>query len=121
MAETTDRVADDRVTDPTRQLVVEWSVCGIAAAASRFIPVPLVDDFVKERATWYAVHRTLRALDRTFDEDAVEVLWAGTDNVGRSMLRAVRSVPRRILLFPVRKYVAIFGSVRGVPNDVMRV
>jgi hypothetical protein len=116
MAGTTDRLAD-----PTRQLVVEWATCGIAAAASRFIPVPLVDDVVKDRATWYAVHRTLRAHERTFDEDAVEVLWSGTDNLGRSMARALGSVPRRILLFPVRKYVAIFGSVRGVPNDVLRV
>jgi hypothetical protein len=33
----------------------------------------------------------------------------------------VLAVPRAILLFPIRKYVAIFGSVRGVPNDVMRV
>ena len=31
------------------------------------------------------------------------------------------AVPRKLLLFPIRKYVAIFGSVRGVPNDVMRV
>jgi hypothetical protein len=116
MAGTTDAVAD-----PTRQLVVEWSACGIAAAATRFIPVPLVDDLVKDRATWYAVHRTLKAHDRTFDEDTVEVLWTGTDGLGRSMVRAIASVPRRILFFPMRKYVALFGSVRGVPNDVMRV
>jgi hypothetical protein len=30
-------------------------------------------------------------------------------------------VPRRVALFPVRKYVALFGSVRGVPTDVMTV
>ena len=30
-------------------------------------------------------------------------------------------VPRRLLLFPVRKYTAVFGAVRGVPNDVARV
>ena len=100
---------------------MEWSLCGIAAAASRFIPVPLVDDAVKGRATQYAVHRTLKAHGRTFDEDAVEVLWDGTEGVGGQWLRAIKSVPRRILFFPVRKYVAIFGSVRGVPNDVMRI
>ena len=26
-----------------------------------------------------------------------------------------------MLLFPIRKYVAVFGAVRGVPTDVMRV
>ena len=30
-------------------------------------------------------------------------------------------MPRRVLLFPIRKYVALFGSVRGVPTDVMTV
>ncbi len=35
--------------------------------------------------------------------------------------RYLRTVPRRVLLFPVRKYVALFGSVRGVPTDVMTV
>jgi hypothetical protein len=116
MAGTTDAVAD-----PTRQLVVEWSMCGIAAAATRFIPVPMVDDVIKDRATWYAVHRTLKAHDRTFDDDTVEVLWEGTEGLGRSVARSILSIPRRILFFPIRKYVALFGSVRGVPNDVMRV
>jgi hypothetical protein len=109
------------VADPPRQLVVEWALCGIAAAASRFIPVPFVDEVVKGRATRYAVHRTLRAHGRTYDDEAVEPLYEGLDSVGKSFARGVRSIPRRIVLFPIRKYVAIFGSVRGVPNDVMRV
>ena len=28
---------------------------------------------------------------------------------------------RTVMLFPVRKYVAIFGAVRGVPNDIMSI
>jgi len=111
----------EHVADPPRQLVVEWAVCGIAAAATRFIPVPIVDDAVKDSATRYAVHRTLRAHGRTYDDEAVEPLYAGLDSLTKSVLRSVRSVPRRIVLFPIRKYVAIVGSVRGVPNDVMRV
>jgi hypothetical protein len=109
------------VADPPRQLVVEWALCGIAAAASRFIPVPLVDDAVKDHATRYAVHRTLRAHGRTYDDEAVEELYEGVGTRGASIVRGLVSIPRRIALFPVRKYVAIFGSVRGVPNDVLRV
>lgn len=109
------------VADPPRQLVVEWALCGIAAAATRFIPVPLVDEVVKDRAIRYAVHRTLRAHDRTYPDDAVEELYEGVDTRRAALARSLRSIPRRIVLFPVRKYVAIFGSVRGVPNDVMRV
>ena len=53
-------------TTPTR-LQREWVLCAIAAAASRFIPVPLVDDLVKERAVRTAVSRTWRAHGRPPD------------------------------------------------------
>jgi hypothetical protein len=110
---------------PDRQLVGEWSVCAIAAAASRFVPVPLLDDAVKLRATQLAVVRTLRAAGREYHSDDVEALYAGVDagmaGTFRQGLRYVTSVPRRVVLFPVRKYVALFGAVKGVPTDVMQV
>ena len=113
------------VPEPSRQLVGQWAVCGIAAAAARFIPVPLLDDAVQLRATQVAVLRTLRANGRTYPSDWVEALYAGTDagsaGAARRALRYLRSVPRRVALFPVRKYVALFGAVKGVPTDVMRV
>jgi hypothetical protein len=109
--------------EPSKQLVGQWAVCGIAAAAARFIPVPLLDDAVKLRATQVAVLRTLRANGRTYPSDAVEALYAGTEAAGkvREALRYLRSVPRRVLFFPVRKYVALFGAAKGVPSDVMHV
>jgi hypothetical protein len=111
--------------EPGSRLISEWAVCGIAAAAARFIPVPLLDDAVKHRATQVAVVRTLRAGHRAYSSDAVEPLYAGIDaasaSTARRALAYLRTVPRRILLFPVRKYVALFGSVRGVPTDVMTV
>jgi hypothetical protein len=93
-------------------------VCGIAAAAARFVPVPLVDDVIRRRAAQVAVVRTLRAHGRTYPSDRVAALW----DDGRTGLGSrLRSVPGRLLLFPVRKYTAVFGAVRGVPNDVARV
>jgi hypothetical protein len=111
--------------EPSKQLVGQWAVCGIAAAASRFIPVPLLDDAVKLRATQVAVLRTLRADGRTYPSDAVEALYAGTEAGAagqvREVFRYLRSIPRRVLFFPIRKYVALFGAVKGVPSDVMHV
>jgi hypothetical protein len=111
--------------EPGRQLIGEWSVCGIAAAAARFIPVPLLDDAVKHRAIRIAVSRTLRANGRTYSSALVEPLYAGVDADAAGMtqraMKYLRTVPRRVILFPVRKYVALFGSVRGVPHDVMTV
>jgi hypothetical protein len=112
-------------TEPGRQLVGEWAVCAIASAAARFIPVPLLDDAVKFRAIRIAVLRTLRANGRTYSSDAVEPLYAGVDadaaGLSQRAFRYLRTVPRRVVLFPIRKYVALFGSVRGVPTDVMTV
>ena len=101
-------------------LTTQWAVCGIAAAAARFVPVPLLDDVVRERSVQVAVVRTLRAHGRRDSSAPFEALWEAPDG-GSSLRRRLRALPRRLLLFPVRKYAAVFGAVRGVPTDVMRV
>lgn len=87
--------------------------------------MPLLDDAVRLRATQVAVLRTLRANGRAYPSDAVEALYAGADAGAagkfREALRYLRSIPRRVVFFPVRKYVALFGAVKGVPTDVMQV
>ena len=107
------------MTETSPVLVAQWAACGIAAAAARFVPVPMLDDVVRERAAQIAVSRTLRAHGRTWSSDQVEPLWAGAEDGGFG--RRVKDVSLKILLFPVRKYRAVFGAVRGVPTDVMRV
>jgi hypothetical protein len=105
----------------TEALQTQWAVCGIAAAAARFLPVPLLDDVVRRWAARVAVVRTLRAHGRSYDADLVDVLWDEPDASRRGVRGRLRGVPQRLLLFPVRKYAAVFGAVRGVPNDVARV
>ena len=115
----------DAKAEPGARLTGQWAVCGIVAAAARFIPVPLLDDAVRHRAAQVAVSRTLRAHGRDYSSRSVEPLYLGVEagmaGVARRALAYLASVPRRVLLFPVRKYVALFGSVRGVPTDVMTV
>ena len=107
------------MTDPGLQ--TSWAVCGIAAAAARFLPVPLLDDVVRRRSAQIAVVRTLRAHGRHHPSELYEALWDEPDAARRGLLGRLRGVPARVLLFPVRKYTAVFGAVRGVPNDVARV
>jgi hypothetical protein len=102
-------------------LLSQWAVCGIAAAAARFVPVPLVDDVVRQRAAQVAVVRTLRAHGRDLPSEQLEALWGAPEGQRSGLRRRLRSVPGRLLLFPLRKYRAVFGAVRGVPTDVMRV
>lgn len=102
-------------------LQTQWAVCGIAAAAARFVPVPLVDDVVRRRAAQVAVVRTLRAHGRDLPAERVEALWDEPDTRRRGLRGLLRQAPGKVLLFPVRKYTALFGAVRGVPDDVARV
>lgn len=113
----TEPPAADRtsVEEPSPRLVREWTACALVRAATRFLPVPLLDDAVAQRATRVAVSRTLRAHGRSYPATAVEPLYAGR---GGGLLRLIGSVPRRVLLFPVRKYTKIAGAVTGVPNDI---
>jgi hypothetical protein len=107
------------MTEPS--LLTSWAVCGIAAAAARFVPVPLLDDVVRRRAAQVAVLRTLRAHDRHHPAELYEPLWDEPEGTSRGVRGRLSGVSRRLLLFPVRKYAAVFGAVRGVPNDVARV
>ena len=102
-------------------LQTQWAVCGIAAAAARFVPVPMVGDVVRRRATQVAVLRTLRAHGRDLPAERVEALWDETDDRRRGLRGLLRQAPGKVVLFPVRKYTAVFGAVRGVPDDVARV
>ena len=102
-------------------LVTQWAACGIVAAAARFVPVPMLDDVVRERAAQVAVSRTLRAHGRDYSSELLAPLWGEQEGRGTGMRRHLKALSMRVLLFPVRKYAAIFGAVRGVPNDVMRV
>jgi hypothetical protein len=104
---------------PPAQLVREWMLCAVAAAAARFVPVPFLDDVIRERATRLALTRTLKARGRTYPADAVEPLYAGIERWGSGALKTIATAPAKLVLFPVRKYVAVFGSVRGVPTDVV--
>lgn len=106
-------------------LTLQWAVCGIAAAGARFVPVPLLDDVIRQQAARLAVLRTVREHGVGHPAELFEPLW--DDDAGRggsrggAWRRRVRHAGTRLLLFPVRKYTAVFGSVRGVPTDVMRV
>lgn len=109
------------MTEPSPVLVSQWAVCGITAAAARFVPVPMLDDVIREQAAHVAVIRTVRAHGDRSDTAPLEPLWDDDGTPGSSVGRRLRAASLKIVLFPVRKYAALFGAVHGVPSDVLRV
>jgi hypothetical protein len=103
------------------QLQRERVLCAIAAAGSRFIPVPLADDFVKERATRTAVARTWRAHGRPPAPEVVAALSGDTTGTLTALRRTLRRLPLVLLLYPFRKLRLWLAAVQGVSGDLLQV
>ncbi len=90
MSTRTDRSTGQTVPEPPGVLVGEWTACALVRAVTRFLPVPVLDDAVAERASRVAVSLTLRSQGRTYPVDAVEPLYA--DGSGRGVGRHLRGL-----------------------------
>jgi hypothetical protein len=99
----------------------EWALCALAAAAARFVPVPLLDDVVRQRAIRTAVARTWKAHGKTSAPDVVGVLCDDTRGVWHGMAVSAAGLPATLVLYPVRKAVRVVTSVRGVGRDLAEV
>ena len=99
----------------------QWVLAGIASASARFIPLPLVDDIVRERSRQFAVARTLASLESPLRSREFSPLYGGGGGGWiRRGFRKLAKLPLKLILFPVRKLVRLFGSIRGVPLDLMQ-
>ncbi|KAI9008489.1 hypothetical protein DFJ74DRAFT_772904 [Hyaloraphidium curvatum] len=100
----------------------EWALCALAAAASRFVPVPMADRAIKHRALRTAVARTWRAHGRQPSGAIVAVLCGSVaGGVARRCCGAVAGLPLALLLFPIRKMVALLTAFTGVWRDLAEV
>ena len=99
----------------------EWVLCAIAAAASRFIPVPLLDDVVKERATRTAIARTWQAHGRPPAPRVVATLTGDSTGLIAGLARSAALLPVTLVLYPWRKAVRLVTSVHGVSGDLVGV
>jgi len=101
-------------------LVHQWVAAGIVAAAARFVPLPFVDDVIRDQCRRFVVLRTLAAHGLARELEELEPFYAGTSKGLSGCLVSMFTAPFKLLLFPVRKLVAIVTSIRGVPLEVTR-
>jgi hypothetical protein len=111
----TDAIELAKPARPARHLLV---VCALLGAAARFVPVPFVDDVLRERIRQYLVSRLLKQTGRTFGSARVGPLWKDDGGCASGCLTLLWKVPLAIVLFPIRKIVAIVTAVRGFARDV---
>jgi hypothetical protein len=93
-------------------------LCALLSAAARFVPIPFVDDIVRERVRQALVGQLLRINGRSFGTGRVQPLWRDPEGCAGGCLTLLWKLPLTILLFPIRKIVALIKAVRGFGSDV---
>ncbi|NND97742.1 MAG: hypothetical protein HKN47_10485 [Pirellulaceae bacterium] len=117
MTDSIDESADFR---SSSWLTHQWVAAGIVSSASRFIPIPFVDDIVRGQCHRFVVARTLAHHNR---EDLLANLKPYYSPAGGCLsgcLGTIARAPLKLLFFPIRKVIAIVTSVRGVPLEITR-
>ncbi len=92
----------------------ERLVLGLLASAARFVPVPFLDDILREKATHLMVSRALKAHGRSYSSKKVQPLYSDNEGfVVGCMLFGVK-----LLLFPFRKLVSWVLALKYLAQDV---
>jgi hypothetical protein len=111
----------EAITPAKKRLTHEWTLCAIAAAVARFVPVPFIDDVIREQAARVAVSRTLRAHGHTFSSKRLSPLYSDEGGCIQGCLWFLLKLPLKLLLYPIRKIVSVVTAIHGVPTDLARV
>jgi hypothetical protein len=101
-------------------LLHQWIAAGIISAAARFIPVPFVDDIVRGQCRRFVVSRTLSSHNDPVSIDELKPYYGKSGGCLTGCAAAVAKAPLKLLLFPIRKVMAVMTSVRGVPLEILR-
>lgn len=105
---------------PSSRLVHQWTMAGIVAAGARFIPIPFVDELVQSRCRRFVITQTLAAHQSTLTANEIAPFYSSSGGCVVGCLGMLLRAPLKVFLFPIRKIVTIFTSVRGVPLEIMR-
>ncbi|MCA9607300.1 MAG: hypothetical protein KC619_16960 [Myxococcales bacterium] len=93
-------------------------VCGLLASAARLVPIPFLDDLLRERALQLMVSRTLKAHGRTYGSAKVGPLYGDTRGCVEGCAIFVVLLPVRLLLFPFRKILVWIMAVKNIARDL---
>lgn len=90
-------------------------------AAGRFVPVPLLDDIVREQVALYAVTKAVEGHARSVPRAHLAPLAAPADGCFAGCLGTILMLPIKLILFPIRKVLSVFFAVRNVSRDIVEI
>lgn len=96
------------------------AVVALTFALARYIPIPIVDDLVRERLARVAVGKAAAAQGATLEPAEIATLAAPSDGCIGCLL-ALLWLPVRLLLYPFRALLGIVLGVRWASRDLVEV
>jgi hypothetical protein len=103
---------------PTTSVLGARAVLALLFAAARYVPLPIVDDLVRERIARALVARAASASGHALDPAEIAVLGASSDGC-LGCLAAIVRVPLFLILYPIRTLLSIVLGVRWASRDLV--
>lgn len=100
----------------TEGATTERVVFGLLASAARLVPVPLLDDLLREKATHLMVSRILKQHGRAYGSKKVQPLYADNDGC----LTGCFLFALKLALWPVRKVLAWVLAAKFLAQDLAK-
>ena len=98
---------------------LRWRVvCGVFASAARFVPVPLLDDLLREKAFQLMVSRALEMHGRTYGSGAVSPLYSDSTGCLHGCVVFAFLLPLKLIVFPIRKIWTIIMTAKHLVTDL---
>lgn len=91
---------------------------GLLASAARLVPIPFLDDLLREKALQLLVSRTLLAHDRTYGSKRVASLYGDPHGCLHGCLLAVVLLPIKLLIYPFRKVLIWILAAKYLAKDL---
>jgi hypothetical protein len=93
-------------------------VCGLLASAARLVPVPFLDDLLREKALHLMVSRTIKAHGRTYRSSSVAPLYGDERGCLHGCLMFLVLLPIKLILYPFRKILTYVLAAKHLAADL---
>ncbi|MBW2464140.1 MAG: hypothetical protein JRH11_21000, partial [Deltaproteobacteria bacterium] len=93
-------------------------VCALLSSAARLVPVPFVDDILRERLGQLVVRQTLKAHGRTYSSARLKPLWSDSGGCMSGCLLMFFKVPLLLITYPFRKVWSWVMAARNLSGDL---
>ena len=92
--------------------------CGLLASAARLVPVPFLDDLLREKALQILVSRTLQAQGRSYPSKEVAPLYGDPTGCLQGCFVGAFTVLLKLALFPIKKFLIWVMAAKWLARDL---